>query len=137
MAKSADEAKSSEPTPRHIMIIDDRLDDVAALKMALENRGLQVTYISDPNLGLAIMESDPPDLLILDLMMPKRSGFLVLEDVVSRQRDPFPIIMTTAINGQRHRDYAKELGVSAYLQKPYSIERAVELALQLLADFQR
>lgn len=135
MSHSSDEETNTKSCVTRVLIIDDRLDEVAALKLAFENKGVSVTYSADPNVGLAIIETDPPDLLILDLMMPKRSGFLVLERIVGLQQSPFPVMMTTSINGERHRKIASQLGVCAYLQKPYSIDRAVETGLQLIQEF--
>ena len=73
----------------------------------------------DGNAGLVLAEREKPDLNVLDMMMPKRSGFLVIEAL--RQTESFPtrIVMVTANDGSRHKDYAFKLGVDAYIRKPF------------------
>ena len=78
-----------------------------------------------------IADNDPPDLLVLDMMLPKRSGFLVLERV--KTLDPPPVvIMVTANEGKRHQAYAESLGVDCYLQKPVPLGKLLETAVDLV-----
>ena len=71
-------------------------------------------------------EREQPDLVILDMMMPKRSGFLVLEKLRRSRFALLPVIMITANQGSRHMAYAEMLGVSDYLRKPFAMERLLE-----------
>ncbi len=80
---------------------------------------------SDGNAGLAAAERETPDLVIVDMMMPKKSGFLVLEKLKSRGGAP-PIIMITANEGSRHRAYAEMLGADDYIRKPFAMDRLLE-----------
>ena len=66
-----------------------------------------------------------PDLVIVDMMMPKKSGFLVLEKLKSRGGGP-PIIMITANEGSRHRAYAEMLGADDYIRKPFAMDKLLE-----------
>jgi DNA-binding response OmpR family regulator len=81
-----------------------------------------VLTADDGNLGLALAEREAPDLVVVDMMMPKKSGFLVLEKVKSRAGSAPPVIMITANEGARHRAYAEQLGVDDYLCKPFDTE---------------
>jgi DNA-binding response OmpR family regulator len=72
-----------------------------------------------------VAERENPDLLILDMMMPKKSGFLVLEKLRSRPGGMIPTIMITGNEGSRHRAYAEMLGVRDYIRKPFAMEKLV------------
>ena len=80
MAKeqAQDEARPASATKR-ILLVDDDGEIIEAMRYALESKGFQIFIARDGNQGLAMAEREDPDLVILDMMMPKRSGFLVLE----------------------------------------------------------
>ncbi|MGF1581189.1 MAG: response regulator transcription factor [Gemmataceae bacterium] len=119
-----------------VLIVDDDSDIRTSLRMVLEKQGYRVLMASDGNLGLSMAEREGPDLVIVDLMMPKKSGFLVLEKL--RQRDLMhpKIIMITANEGSRHRAYAEMLGVNDYIRKPFSMDTLLDSVAKLcpLAD---
>jgi DNA-binding response OmpR family regulator len=104
-----------------ILLIDDDREIVSAVRTLLEGRGYQVVTASDGNAGVSAAAKENPDLVIVDMMMPKRSGFLVIEKLNQQQPRP-QIIMITANEGQRHKAYAEMLGVAAYLRKPFPME---------------
>ncbi len=72
--------------------------------------------------------------MVLDAMLPKRSGFLVLEKLCSQKApgEKPRIIMITGNEGKRHQDWAQSLGVDAYLNKPFRMDRLMESARNLL-----
>jgi DNA-binding response OmpR family regulator len=109
--------------PPRILIVDDDFEIIEAVRYALEEQGYQVMVARDGNQGLAMAEQVQPDLMLLDMMMPKRSGFLVLESLHRASLPPMRIIMMTANEGERHRAYAEMLGVDDYLRKPLAIDR--------------
>ena len=74
-----------------------------------------------------------PDAMILDMMLPKRSGFLVLEELQNLE-DPPLVIMVTANEGKRHMAYAKSLGVGAYLMKPVGLDLLIDTVSSLLQE---
>ena len=115
-----------------ILLVDDDIEIVESVRFALEDAGYQVTVARDGNQGLALAETNPPDLLILDMMMPKRSGFLVLEQLRRLGIDQIPVIMITGNEGSRHQDYAELLGVSDYIRKPFPMERLLSSVSKLL-----
>jgi DNA-binding response OmpR family regulator len=116
-----------------ILIVDDDQEIVDTVGYALENAGYEVAIARDGNQGLALAERDDPDLMILDMMMPKRSGFLVLEKLRRIREQPLPVIMITGNEGSRHKAYAELLGVSDYLQKPFAMDRLLTAVADLLA----
>ena len=86
----------------------------------------------DGNSAVRIVEGDPPDLVVLDMMLPKRSGFLVLEKIKKFETAP-RVVMVTANEGKRHQQYAENLGVDGYVLKPVRLERLISLAEELLS----
>jgi DNA-binding response OmpR family regulator len=72
--------------------------------------------------------------MIVDMMMPKRSGFLVLEQLSQSYDRPLRAIMVTANEGDRHRAYAKLLGASEYIIKPFAMEQLLEAARRILSE---
>jgi DNA-binding response OmpR family regulator len=116
-----------------ILIVDDDQEIVDTVSYALETAGYDVAIARDGNQGLALAEQENPDLMILDMMMPKRSGFLVLEKLRRVREQPLPVIMITGNEGSRHKAYAELLGVSDYLQKPFAMERLLGAVEDLLS----
>ena len=108
-------------TSLRVLIADDDPDIVDAVSFALEQEGYTVFIARNGDEGIMLAEQHNPDLVLLDMMMPKRSGFLVLEKLRRANHTPVRIIMMTANEGNRHRTYAESLGVDAYLNKPVPI----------------
>ncbi|MDH3583893.1 MAG: response regulator [Phycisphaerae bacterium] len=120
-------------TGRKVLIVDDDADVLAILKQAMQAEGALTQCCSDGNTAVHVCEKDPPDLILLDMMLPRRSGFLVLERV--KQLSPPPIvIMVTGNEGKRHQAYAETLGVDAYMHKPLRLENLILTAIELLEE---
>ncbi len=117
-----------------VLLVDDDGEIVEAMRYALEANGFEVSVARDGNQGLALTETIQPDLLVLDMMMPKRSGFLVLEALRRNGQDKVKVIMITANEGNRHKAYAEMLGVNDYLRKPFPMDKLVDSAKRLLQD---
>ena len=134
-AMEKDSAKnSSKDGGKRILLVDDDGEIIEAMRYALESKGFEILVARDGNQGLAMAEREDPDLVILDMMMPKRSGFLVLEKLRRTRQAPLRVIMITANEGSRHKAYAEMLGVDDYIRKPFAMDRLVESAQNLLAD---
>ncbi len=113
-------------TGKKILVVDDDVEIIEAVRYALEGVGHEVVIARDGNQGLALAEREDPDLIVLDMMMPKRSGFLVLEKLRRLRDQPVPVIMITGNEGSRHKAYAELLGVSDYIRKPFAMDRLIE-----------
>jgi DNA-binding response OmpR family regulator len=109
-----------------ILLVDDDREIVSAMRVVLEKRGYRVLTAADGNMALAVAEREAPDLVIVDMMMPKKSGFLVLEKLKARNKEVPRVIMITANEGSRHRAYAEMLGVDDYIRKPFAMDRLLE-----------
>jgi CheY-like chemotaxis protein len=81
--------------------------------------------------SIALDSQGNPDAVVLDMMLPKRSGFLVLEKIMEDANPPV-VVMVTANQGKRHQTYAQNLGVHAYMTKPVSLQRLVDTLVRLL-----
>ncbi len=117
---------------KKILIVDDDFEIIESIRYALEGEGFEVVVARDGNQGLALAERENPDLMILDMMMPKRSGFLVLEKLRRVRDTPLPVVMITGNEGSRHKAYAELLGVSDYIRKPFPMDRLIGSVQSLL-----
>ena len=133
VSNSLSDPDIAEPRPAgaHVLLVDDDAEILESMRYALEQSGFRVSVASDGNQGLALVETLVPDLLILDMMMPKRSGFLVLEQLRRQGNEGLRVIMVTGNEGNRHQQYAELLGVDEYIRKPFPMERLVESARRL------
>ena len=120
-----------ERLPR-VLIVDDDPDIIESIRFALKSKEVEVLIARDGNQGLAMAEKEEPDLVILDMMMPKRSGFLVLEQLRQTSLRRMRFIMITANEGNRHKQYAETLGVDDYIQKPFPMDRLLGSVERLL-----
>ncbi len=120
---------------KKILLVDDDQDILASLQMALADTGATIQTASDGNTAVEMAQTFQPDLMVLDLMMPKRSGFLVLDTIKKGKKkgDAPRVIMITGNTGMRHRAYAESLGVSKYFNKPFRMDRMVESVMGLLS----
>jgi DNA-binding response OmpR family regulator len=107
-----------------ILIVDDDRELVEALRAVLEKQGFNVIQAHDGHQGKQLIYAHKPNLVILDMMMPRMGGYPVLEHF--RDKDAPPIIMMTANEGTRHKAYAEYLGVVDYIRKPFAMERLLE-----------
>ncbi len=117
---------------RRILVVDDDRDILEAFEAALQAEGALTMSASDGNEAVKICLEDPPELVVLDMMLPKRSGFLALEKMKGYDDSP-AIIMVTANEGKRHQAYAESLGVDRYLQKPVPLGKLIDTAVEVLA----
>lgn len=116
---------------RSVLIVDDDEDILSSIELAMRAEGATTTKAIDGNVAMTAYLAANPDAVVLDMMLPKRSGFLVLEKLVE-QPDPPVVVMVTANQGKRHQEYAKNLGVHAYMTKPVSLHRLVDTIAKLV-----
>jgi DNA-binding response OmpR family regulator len=123
------------PMPPHqkvILLVDDDSEIIESMRTVLDNKGYRILVARDGNAGLTVAERENPDLIVLDMMMPKKSGFLVLEKLKGRPGGLIPTIMITGNEGSRHRAYAEMLGVRDYIRKPFAMEKLVKSIERIL-----
>jgi DNA-binding response OmpR family regulator len=108
-----------------ILMVDDDVELSDGVRVVLEKQGFRVIQARDGQQAKAAVYNHRPDLMILDMMMPRMGGYPVLEHFKGKPDAP-PIIMITANEGSRHKAYAEYLGVIDYLRKPFAMERLLE-----------
>ena len=128
-----------------ILIVDDDPDILDALTIILEAQGYQVSTARDGAEGLTTLKAEQPDLLILDLLMPKMDGFAVCKEL----RDPrwskfkgLPILILTSVREEASRrryelETGLELDVDDYVEKPIAPDVLLERVSQLLKKKRR
>ena len=107
-----------------ILVVDDDTELSDGLRAVLERQGYRVIQARDGQQGKQQVYNQRPDLVILDMMMPRMGGYPVLEHFRGKADAP-PIIMITANEGSRHKAYAEYLGVIDYIRKPFAMEKLV------------
>ena len=125
--------ESTEERAKRILLVDDDQEIIESMRVALEAKGYEVLVARNGNEGLVTAEREDPDLVILDMMMPQRSGFLVLEKLRVTRPVPTKVIMVTANEGNRHKAYAETLGVDDYIRKPFPMDRLLKSVANLLS----
>ncbi len=138
MVETRDSKDSTDVPPGRledvkVLIVDDDRDVLESIDAAFQSEGALTQLATDGNEAVRICREEPPDLVILDMMLPRRSGFLVLEKIKGFQDSP-AVIMVTANEGRRHEAYAKSLGVDRYMQKPVPLEKLLDAAVELLTE---
>src|SRR5437763_7741340 len=116
-----------------ILVVDDDQELSDGLRIVLERQGHRVLQARDGQQGKQLIYQHKPDLVILDMMMPRMGGYPVLEHFKDKTDAP-PIIMITANEGSRHKAYAEYLGVIDYIRKPFAMERLMEAVEQGLQE---
>jgi DNA-binding response OmpR family regulator len=118
---------------KRVLLVDDDEQVLESLGCVLQQHGFEVLLARDGAEGLMRAERDAPDLIVLDVVMPRRSGIQVLNRLRRRPLHSPRIILMTANDEQRHRDFAESKGVDAFIPKPFDIGQMVlkvELLLQ-------
>jgi len=117
-----------------IMVVDDSLTVRKITSRMLEREGFQVTTAKDGVDALEQLVEYKPDVMLLDIEMPRMDGFDLARNVRADARlKDVPIIMITSRMADKHRNYAMEIGVNHYLGKPYQEEQLLELITSFIA----
>jgi DNA-binding response OmpR family regulator len=114
----------AEEAPR-VLVIDDEPTIRQILKIGLEARGFAVSLAPNAQEGMNIVASEPPALVILDLMMPQRDGWWFLREMQHQAGRRPHVIVLSARSGQGERLLAHHLGVAEYIVKPFDLDDVV------------
>jgi CheY-like chemotaxis protein len=119
--------------PTNILIVDDYADNRELLRLMLEGVGYQVSEAEDGHTGVAMAYAETPDLILVDLSMPKLDGWGVLRELRARERTRhLPCVAVTA-SADLERTRALTQGFDAYLTKPFFRIELLETVERLLA----
>ena len=119
---------------KRILIVDDEPNIVISLEFLMMREGHEVHVARDGEAGLVAVRNHRPDLVVLDVMMPKLDGFSVLASIradpdLARTR----VLMLTAKGREAEREKGLTLGADAYMPKPFSTRELVDRVKELLA----
>lgn len=123
---------------RRVLLIEDEPNILEAIRFLLTREGWQVETHSDGTDAVEVVCASRPDLVILDMMLPGKSGMDILRDL--RDIDDLaemPVLMLTARGQSRDRDMAEKAGVSRFMTKPFSNAEVLTAVRDLLAQASR
>jgi DNA-binding response OmpR family regulator len=129
---------AEELKTKNVLLVDDDEEILAAMEATIRPLKVKIDKATNGNQAIDKIEKSDPDLIVLDMMLPRKSGFLVMERIRQRRQKnksekPY-VIMVTGNPGQRHKAYAKSLGVNEYLNKPFRMDRLIEAIRKLLEE---
>jgi PleD family two-component response regulator len=112
-------ADSADVASARILLVDDNQQNIELLEAYLEEIGCELRKAFDGPEALADVEKFPPDLILLDIMMPRMSGFQVCKKLrASALTEHIPVIMVTALNELADAEHAVEVGATDFITKP-------------------
>ncbi|MFZ1830685.1 MAG: response regulator [Candidatus Competibacteraceae bacterium] len=118
-----------------ILVVDDEPNIVLSLEFLMKQAGFQVRTASDGEAGLAAIAAEQPDLILLDVMMPRKNGYEVCQAIrANPDWKAIRIIMLTAKGREVEREKGLALGADDYITKPFSTQEVVERVRELLAE---
>jgi adenylate cyclase len=118
---------------KRILIVDDELDLIDLVSARLELHGYDVATAADGEEGLEKARALRPDLILLDVMMPKMNGYQVCQMLKGdAQCKSIPVILLTARGQEKDRDLGKEVGADGYVIKPFEAQELMEQIETLL-----
>lgn len=120
---------------KHVLIVDDEPNILLSLEFLMKQAGYRISTAADGEQALAAVAADAPDLVLLDVNMPRKNGYEVCEAL---KNDPdsaaIKIIMLTAKGRDIEREKGLALGADDYLTKPFATQEIVALVAQVLGD---
>lgn len=118
-----------------ILVVDDEPNIVLSLEFLMKQAGFQVRTASDGEAALVAIAADPPHLVLLDVMMPRKNGYEVCQAIrANPDWKGTRIIMLTAKGREVEREKGLALGADDYITKPFSTQEVVERVRELLAE---
>ncbi len=119
--------------PKKVLIVDDEPNIVLSVEFLMKREGHDVVTAADGQAAMDILAEERPDLMILDVMMPRKNGFEVCAEVrADPQMAQMPILMLTAKGREAEMKKGLSLGADAYITKPFSTHELVARVNELL-----
>ncbi|MGO1118834.1 response regulator transcription factor [Rhodovibrionaceae bacterium A322] len=116
-----------------VLIAEDEPNIVESLKFIFSREGWDVTAVMDGNDAMDQLKADPPDVMVLDVMLPRLNGFEILKQVRAHPTlNKLPVIMLTAKGQAQDRQTALDIGASLFITKPFSNKEVVENVRRLI-----
>ena len=117
---------------KHVVLVEDEINIAEAIRFLLSQEGWRVETLANGTAAVDVIRKVMPDLVMLDVMLPGKSGFEILNEL---RADPvfadMPILMLTARGQSRDREMAEKAGVSRFMTKPFSNAEMLEAVREL------
>ncbi|MFP4221655.1 MAG: response regulator transcription factor [Phormidium sp.] len=118
-----------------ILVVDDVESECAVMSRILEDEGWTVEQASDGDEAIAQIQKAPPDLVVLDVIMPRMNGFEVLRELRANPKtQKLPVVFCSQKNTEIDRSWGSDLGADAYIGKPFEAQQLVQIIQRLLSD---
>jgi len=119
---------------QHVMLIEDEPNITEALRFLLNRDGFSVATHADGSTAMAAIAREAPDLVVLDVMLPNKSGFDILRELrADGDTLDLPVLMLTAKGQEKDRALAQSFGVSKFMTKPFSNQEIISTINALLS----
>ncbi len=119
---------------QEILIVDDETNIVLSLEFLMKQAGFQVRTAQDGEQAIQALEERVPDLVLLDVMMPRKDGYEVCQEIRRREAwSHLPVVMLTAKGRDVEREKGLAMGADDYITKPFSTQEVVETVQSILA----
>lgn len=115
-----------------VLLVEDDETTLLTVRQALEAEDFEVIEARDGEQALICSERDAPDLIVLDVVMPKKSGFLVLDRIRKNKIRSPKIIVCTASSEPKYREFAESRGIDDFIPKPFEMEHLIGRIRDLL-----
>ncbi|MEB3827071.1 response regulator transcription factor [Phormidium sp. CCY1219] len=116
-----------------ILVVDDVASELEMISRILKNAGMEVVEATDGEEAIACIRESIPDVVILDVIMPRMNGFEVIRELRGdRKTERLPVIFCSQKNTEIDKTWGAELGADAYVTKPFDPEQLVDIVQRLL-----
>jgi two-component system, OmpR family, alkaline phosphatase synthesis response regulator PhoP len=120
---------------KRILLVDDEPNILLSLEFLMKQAGYEVKTASDGEAALEALDVEPPNLILLDVNMPKRDGFEVCQLVrANPEWEDVRIIMLTAKGRDVEREKGLALGADGYITKPFATQEVVDMVRNMLSE---
>lgn len=120
---------------KRILLVEDEKNIILGVRTCLDAVGYEVEVAENGELAMEAVQRSHPDLILLDLMLPKMNGFEVLESLKGDpETEAIPVVVLTAKAEEEDRQRATELGAEAYMTKPFKPQELWDLLKDYLPD---
>lgn len=121
--------------PKSVLIVEDEANIGIALEYLMRKEGYRLRRVGDGDAALAAVEADPPDLILLDVMLPTRSGYELCQTIrLNPALKATKILLMTAKGGRNEREKGLALGADGFIAKPFATEELRAQVHRLLGD---
>ena len=119
---------------KHVLLVEDEPNIIEAIRFILSRDGWRVQVHSDGATAVAAIAASQPDVLVLDVMLPGKSGFDIMQELRAMpEMAALPVLMLTAKGQTRDRELAERYGVNRFMTKPFANAEVLQAVNALLA----